>query len=482
MRSFLRLTRPGVLADDPFWTLIADLSNALKPRLADSNKIVQGLALDVVARIATGMGKPFDRLVRVFAGPSAQVLSDPKAPVRASAVAALTAMADAAGLDTMISSFEKPLDSANPMLRKELLAWLESRLADPDVVASVDLAPIAGATLSCLEDRTAEVRKSATAILPAIVQRTGYSAVMELTSKLKPASRTTIIPLIEAAKANAAAPASNTVPAPRTSSTVPSAPASRAPSAPSSKPVAATAAAASSAPTSGLSRLTGASKTLRTAASSSSLAPLDEPASVPRLGPPRPKVVAKSAAAGPRSSPTLSAVSTTGGKEPPFTNADPKPKTIRAAKETGSLRWVVEGVARPDQVEALLLQMTPNTSPELISQLFSKDHNAERDFVTALTTLDDCTNASNAAQYDLSPEEMRSRLVANIDVIFKYLTVRLPLTSTTITVKCLDLIDHLIPVLDVEGYKLSDYETSALLISLIAKVDKAGVIVNLQQN
>jgi cytoskeleton-associated protein 5 len=166
-------------------------------------------------------------------------------------------------------------------------------------------------------------------------------------------------------------------------------------------------------------------------------------------------------------------------KEPPFKNADMDPKRARAAKEMGSLKWLVEGPARPDQVESLFQQMTANTSPELLVLLFSKDHNAERDYVQALTLLDDCArDESVASTYGLAPEEMRARLVANVDVIFKYITLRIGLTSTTITVKCLDLIDHLIPVFDAESHQLSDFETAPLLYSLINKVSSALFILH----
>lgn len=135
------------------------------------------------------------------------------------------------------------------------------------------------------------------------------------------------------------------------------------------------------------------------------------------------------------------------------------------------MKWVIDVNPRPEQVESLLSQMTPNTSPDLLAQLFSKDHSAEKDFAAGLTLLEQCAKDPNVAEeYGLSTEEMRARLVANVDVIFKYITLRIGMSSTTITVKCLDLIDQLIPVLDAEGHKLSDYETSALLLSLINKV------------
>ncbi|KAK4696398.1 cytoskeleton-associated protein 5, partial [Phenoliferia sp. Uapishka_3] len=425
---------------------LPDLTNALKLRMSDSNKIVQGLALDVVSRIATGMGKAFDKHARIFATPVANVLADQKANIRASAVTTLTAIADAVGLEPLLSGFDKPLEAQNPLLRKELLGWLEGRFADEAVVASLDLTSLAGPVISCLEDRNADVRKSATALLPAIVARAGYNYVLDQTSKLKPASRSTVVPLIEAARGSGPAP-----------------------SAPSAAP---SVTAKAPAPPKAAGPARGTAKVLRPGASSAPPppppAPADEPVTkIPAALRPRQSFGARVKAPTPvsRASPAPAS------REAPFRNADPDAKRIRAAKETGSLKWVVDGTPRPDQIEALHHQMTPNTSPELLAQLFSKDHNSERDFTAGLTLLDDCAKDPNlASSFDLSPEEMRARLVANVDVIFKYVTLRIALTSTTITVKCLDLVEHLIAVLDLEGHKLSDYEASALLLSLISKV------------
>lgn len=406
--------------------------------MTDSNKVVQGLALDVVARIATGMGKPFDKHARIFAGPVAGVLADQKTNIRAAGVATLTAMADAAGLDCLISGFEKPLEAQNPILRKELLTWLEARFEDEDVVATLDLTHIASAVISCLEDRNVDVRKSATALLPIIVARAGYGFVMDQTSKLKPASRSTVVPLIEAARGSGPPAAPWKAPAPAASK----------PSAAGARPTA---------------------KVLRAAPPAFAPSPVDdEPPSRPASTRPLPSLSKGKAPAG-RAPPPSS--STPSAREAPFKTSDPHPKQIRASKETGSLKWIVEGNPRPDQVEALLQQMTPSTSADFIGLLFSKDHNAERDFAAALTLIDDCaTKPGTAESYDLSAEEMRARLVANVDVIFKYITLRIGLSSTTITVKCLDVVEHLIPMLDEQQHKLSDYETTALLISLINKV------------
>ena len=55
---------------------IGEIGQILKARVTDTNKAVQLLALDVVGRIATGMGKPFEKHTRIFALPVATVLSD----------------------------------------------------------------------------------------------------------------------------------------------------------------------------------------------------------------------------------------------------------------------------------------------------------------------------------------------------------------------------------------------------------------------
>lgn len=413
----------------------ADLTTALKLRLADSNKIVQGLGLDVVARIATGMGKAFDKLGRIFAAPVANVLADQKVNIRAAGIVTLTAIADAGGLEPLIVAFDKPLEAQNPLLRKELLGWLEGRFQDADVVATLDLTHIAGAVISCLEDRNADVRKSATALLPAIVARAGYGYVVDQTSKLKPASRATVVPLIEAARGSG----------PSTSSTK-----------------------ATAAPP--VSKASAATKSLRTLAPSAP-SPIEDEASGRSSAPLRPRIgltkgKISSTTPSSRASPIPSS-----SAEPPFRTSDPHLKTVRSSKETGSLRWVVENLPRPDQIEALLQQMNPVTSTELLGQLFSTDHNAERDYVAGLTTLTENAKDTNLIlQYGISQEELRSRMLANLDVIFKYITLRIGLTSTTITVKCLDLIDALVILADAAGYKLSDYETTPLLISLIGKV------------
>ncbi|GAA5933192.1 hypothetical protein JCM3775_002563 [Rhodotorula graminis] len=459
---------------------LLELGTPLKLRITDANKIIQLIALDVVARLASGMGQPFgEKLARMYAGPVAQVLADQKANIRAAGVVTLSAMADAAGLEPLVGSFDKPLEANNPLQRKELLAWLEQRFNDYDALDGVDLAVLAAPILPCLEDRNGEVRKSATAILPAIIAKAGYGTVMDAVAKLKPASKSTALPIVEAARsaANAlgssapppaaAPPARAGPPARSAASTKPP------PVAPAPAPAAVAPAAPVAASRPGLSR--PAAKLLRPVAPTAPPPEEPAPSAVPaRLGQPRPRPSIgglRAAAAASASRPSSSA-SASSVKEAPFRSADPNPKVLRHRKETGSMRWTVDGTPRPDQVDWLAAQMAPQVSATLHAQLFSTDHSAERDFVAGLTAIDECARDLSSASdaFDLGEGELRDRLVANFDLIVKYITLRIGLTSTTITVKCLDVVEHLLPVLSNAGYKASDYEALPLLQCLISKV------------
>lgn len=466
---------------------LPELGTPLKMRITDANKIIQLLALDIVARLATGMGKPFgEKLARMFAGPVAQVLADQKANIRVAGVTTLTAMADACGLEPLVAQFDKPLEANNPVQRKELLGWLDQRLQDQDAIAAhLDLGALAPGILACLEDRQADVRKSATSILPVVIAKAGYGTVMDAVSKLKPASRSTVLPIVENARSAASSLGAASAPPPSTAPARPAAPAARQAAAPARLSDPPTAPAAPSAPQprlpAGLSRPTA--KPLRTAAAP----PAEEPAPTAaptRLGQPRarPSIGGLRAAVSASSSRPASTVSTSSAasvKEPPFRSSDPNPKLLRHKKETGSMRWVVEGTPRPDQVDWLAGQMAPQVSASLHAQLFSTDHSAERDYIAALTTIDECARdpAATGDAVDLDEDEMRARLIANFDLVVKYITLRIGLTSTTITVKCLDVIEHSIPVLSAAGYKASDYEVYPLLVSLINKIGDGKEII-----
>ncbi|KFH73222.1 hypothetical protein MVEG_00443 [Podila verticillata NRRL 6337] len=181
---------------------LGGLTGALKLRLADSNKNLQILTLEICANLAVAMGKPFDKFARILCANVASCLTDQKENVRNAAIAALEAFATQSGLDSLVSSLAVSLVTNSPTLRKDLLVWLtafcngckERDVSLPDLSAMVQ--PV----LQCLQDRSPDVRKAGQSILPVLMVNVGYDAVVAKCSDLKGAAKTAIMPMLEAAK------------------------------------------------------------------------------------------------------------------------------------------------------------------------------------------------------------------------------------------------------------------------------------------
>ncbi|CAG8439476.1 8530_t:CDS:10 [Diversispora eburnea] len=180
---------------------LGDFVPILKARLADNNKNIQMMALDICGKFANAMGKPFERHVKILIGPVIAVLTDQKATVRGSAISALECLANATGLDPLVQSLATSIATENPLLRKDLLTWYSDRLKDADEKNNLpDLQSFVLPILSCLQDRNGEVRKAAQSCLGPIVKSAGYDFVVTRCGDLKGAVKQSIMPMIEAVR------------------------------------------------------------------------------------------------------------------------------------------------------------------------------------------------------------------------------------------------------------------------------------------
>lgn len=468
---------------------IGEVGTALKLRYSDNNIQVRTLALTAIAKIATGMNKGFADHARAFVPPITQVLADAKAPIRATASKTLTVFADQVGAGPLIPGFCSVLESkaANPMLKQELFTWLGEWFDVHPPEKGMELNGLALPAILCLDDKLAAVRKAAQLALPFIIQRAGYKYVMEQTNGLKAASRNTVVPLIDAAKSQAMARA----PKPTSAGEVPSA---RIPSgtlaaaAATKMPNVVRKAAGSeispmssdempqehvATPRRGLVKPpsvvgrslkpTAATSSHARSATSSDAALDDVRSATPRMNIKRPTLAVNSSAA-----------AAAPAKSVPFLSSDAKFKALRERKE-GSSRgayWIgPEASPRPELVEVLRQQCEHHLSHSLLDNMFSKDHNAERDYLSALTLLIDYVSSphSLAEDYGLEAGEAIASAVANSDLLFKYVAIRLTDNNTSISLKCLDLLEHLIALLRNQEYHMSDYEANAIIPCLIAK-------------
>lgn len=477
---------------------LAELANALKMRCSDSNIMCKSMALEVIAKIATAMNKHFEPQARILAGPITQVLADAKAPVRAAATKALTAIADQVSAGPMLPGFATVVESksANPMLKQELFGWLAEWFEAHPPEKGMELAPLALPCVQCLDDKLAPVRKAALACLPFIIMRAGYKHVIEQANQLKTASRNTAIPLIDAAKAQAqsaarASAATATV-APAAAASAPTAmsrvaaggarggtasPAARGvglgagPAAASSTAVPATSSprASTIARPGGIKPPSAVGRSLK--APSSTISRQSRLASDGSQGASSRNVSASAAG-------QAAAAGDAIDRSAPLISADIKAKAVREKREGKGANWIgSDGAPRPELIEVLRQQCDGQLSRGVIDSMFSKSHSAEKDFYAALTLLSEFISSPTFAeeQYGLSPDETIERTLANSDLIFKYVAIRLTDNNTSLSLKCLDILENLVALLSTQQYHMSDYEATCILPCLTAKFGDAKV-------
>ncbi len=430
---------------------MGDIGQVLKARLADSNKAVQILALDIVARIATAMNKPFEKHARVLVRPVADILADQKVHIRTSATATLSAIATACeGLDAMVNPLAGALESTNPQLRSSLLAWMAEWIDSHPVSTSLDLSPWASPVVAALDDRSGEVRKAGQSLLPFVISSAGFDFVLDKTHSLKPASRASVIPIIQGARTSQASikpdpvlpktsvSAKNTIPAiqPPITHAFPEPPTNDSQ-------------AAKRAP--GNLRLRKIESISRPASRADSVA--DTPLSAGANGTMR--------------IPNRPSSSASGSQSIPFTTGNIDVKRNRLSKDPPG-RWIVEGLPiRKDLLEALQHQMEPTTSRELLGLLFGKDHNAVNDSVKGLGMFEDAY--SRAPSID---DSAKSMLISNSDLCFKYVSLKIHEPQSNLVTRCLDVLDGVIAFLTDQDYAIGEQEALCFVPTIINKVGK----------
>lgn len=161
---------------------------------------------------------------------------------------------------------------------------------------------------------------------------------------------------------------------------------------------------------------------------------------------------------------TSSTVDVGGGD--PILTADPAAKEFREKQDRGMNKWTFE-TPRKELIDFLAGQCESNLDREIISQLFSNDHYKEKFFLLGLSSLDSgITTAKDTENW----EDIKMKYICNSDLILKYLTIRFFDTNTSMLIKCLELLEHLLQIFDEERYKLTEYEASAFLPFFIGKL------------
>ncbi|KAI0781028.1 ARM repeat-containing protein [Trametes elegans] len=454
---------------------MGEIGQVLKARVTDANKAVQSLALDIVARIATGMGKPFEKQTRFFVVPVASVLADQKAPIRAAALQTLTAILNACeGFEPLIPGIATALESTNPLQRASLLNWIADWFKEQELPANLDLSSWAASIVSCLDDRNGDVRKGAQAMLPTLIASVGFDHVMHQTNSLKPASKSTAVPLIQAAHASAPS-STKSAPAPAApkAAAAKAAPSRAAPAASHASSPSLSAPSPPPEPSSKIappSKLTGVRRKLPQGTlsrpESRSETPV-EAGATSRL-PSKLGTGLKRPGAAVGGLPKPSAPAVVESSSPMiFTSPNADTKRLRLAKDGN--RWVIEsGPSRKDLAELLQHQMEPHASKELLALLFSHDHNAVNDHVSGLSMIQDFYSSAQTGD-----DRVQSVCIANSDLALKFVTLKVHEPQSNLVQKCLDVIDAILSFLQIVDYQLSDQEAMCFIPTIVHKLGDA---------
>lgn len=415
---------------------IGDLQRPLGERLADSNKKLVIQALDIIGNMAKGMGKGFEKHCHAFLPNTLSCLSDKNAMVRSAALDTTNVVQETVGLRAVLPFAIQAISSnSNPLLRTELYQWLARKLGDSSELTPLgsspkqELQPLVKPSLLCLQNRDPELRKAVQAFVPFLIGVVGFSVVEQSCSSLgNNAATQAALSAIEQYR-------NMSISAIETGHSSLSLMSSSSTGADASK----RATALSSAST--IRNATGLKKKASTSLTSLGTSKLSSKSSQ-----------LLKATSG------LSQSSLAEEKDPAllklFLVFDSRYKD-RRADQKGQLRWHIE-TAKEDLFRVLYEQTQHCLSEELRGLMFSTDHYKEKDHMQALSILD--TQITTPPSPDFG-----KGLLANLDLVLKYITIRLLDTNTIMTLRSFECLEHVLLYLENVDYRLTEYEGSCLL-------------------
>ncbi|XP_076471814.1 cytoskeleton-associated protein 5-like isoform X2 [Babylonia areolata] len=400
---------------------IGGLPEAVKVRLGESNKNLQMAAINICSMLATAMGAHCKQHVRVIVPGLISCLSDSKPQLRAAVVACLNLWVEQTTLVPFVEceALLDGLKTENPNVRAELLGWLSEKLPTHKLLPA-ELRDCVLPVLTCLEDRSADVRKRAQdAIVPFMIH-VGYNTFVKVAGKLKPASKDQVQPLLEKARGELPAKA----PPPKKKAAEPPKAASRPVSAvddddeeeEDSKP-----------------------------------APAKKAEAKNEKSDLKSKAVGKARGKTPVSSSKKKEEEDTG---PVMSTTVPLQQRVKDEKNMKVLKWnFIE--LRGEYVDQLKGQMEKNFSAAFMAQLFHSDFKFH---IKAIEQLITCIDT------------MEKETLNNLDMILKWCSIRFFDTNPSMINKALDYLRRLFTHLADLDFSLSDLDANSFIPYLVLKV------------
>ena len=395
----------------------------LKTRLADANRNLCISTLGILGSIAESMGPPFERYCKFIMSPILGCLSDMKPQIRAACLQTLDLVKASVGIGALLPYLIGALEMDSSVLRKELLQWLELKLADSPAFES-DINGLLKSIFLCLEDRNADVRKHSQNCLVHLTKLVGLDNVRRLAEAQKPSLVQNLLSLLDKHRDKTLEKSRLVMSPPDLKET------------PSISNAGGDSTIIES--ISSLSRANIQSNTSRSATGSrvgngttNSLSTMQTKLSIP--------------------------LAREEEMSPFFLNADLRAKEVRAEKDK-RIRWQFEQ-PREEFVNLLKDQMEGHISPQLVRCCFSLDF---REHLYVLSSFDGVISdlESFARKSELESTEAKLRVLSCSDLIFKYIALRFCETNTSVHLKCLDVLEHLFELMDKENQPMIESEAT----------------------
>lgn len=175
-----------------------ELYTELRERLSDSNKILVMQALSLCATLAEASGQAADKYIRSVISAILGCLADGKTQVRQEAIRCLDQIVQIIPMSAVVSQAPAGLAVDSPNLRKELLAWLASKLPFFKSYSTEEAVGLVAPSVACLQDRNADVRRAAQGIFGPLMEAIGLESLKRKCSEVAPKLMPAIQPLLDA--------------------------------------------------------------------------------------------------------------------------------------------------------------------------------------------------------------------------------------------------------------------------------------------
>ncbi|ORZ32025.1 armadillo-type protein [Catenaria anguillulae PL171] len=484
--NLLQLVSAPKIKEDKFGELV----NALAKRVNDANIVVANVAIQCLGALAKGLRKDFAPYRHISVPPLIEKCKEKKANVIESIRLALDAIFASTSLDLNLEDTLSNFTHKNPQVKAECVRFLTRCLKSTRAApGKAELKAMAEAVVKAMDDSTTDVRDAAAEALGTLMKLIGERPLLAYLEKLDAIKQAKVREFAEKAEIKGIKKAATAPPKPAPAAAAGMVPPKRGPPArlaarlgkpaataqdfgsdsmevddappamapPTRKPAAAGARKPAARPQSMMARPGSPS------AGASSASGFKKPAPP---GKARPQSMMQSSS----SSGSLGSAGSGGGfgsipaiPTPPSESeysalpGDPRAKVKRAGEDRGPGRWILDGT-RPDLIEFLREQATMCFALPLVNLLFSTGHYKEKDHIAGLNHLAALLTSKN------------EDCLHHSDVILKYVTVRFQDTNTTIALKCLDIVEQLVGLLEDHGHSLTDYEANAFFPSLLVKL------------